>query len=558
MTRPPSSPRRPANPTVPPPLFSHPHPLIPSLPLSRFVLLCLSLLLSLLLSPSLSQAHLGEPTVSEIGDAITELDVLRAQKLLAGVSQDSAGLALERARLSLYVGDCDAASATLATLNGVRDAAPLAELAKNCARATAGSLIVEDAARGLWIRLQDGDDRVLVPLLSEVAVKARSAIERDLGVIMPRPLRIDLVRDLFSLSAVSGLPLRAAETTGTVAVARWGRVNMISPRAALGGFPWEDTMAHEITHLAVTRATRDNAPLWLQEGLAKRQEIRWRAPRPFDGQPPADDIAREAYLTGQSIGIDHIGPSIAMLPSADAASIAFAEVSSFVEYLISESGRSALMLLFADLKGLGTENASAALKSVSGYDLTEWVTRWHARLDSDAAHRQPGAEPNAQNDEALRALTEHSMLVGSRDRARRVRSAELLYLRGEPALASQRLRGALASDPSDPTVRFRLGRSLVAEGKPDDAAPLFASPDGLAMSYAGWFAFQGRYRRASSDLNAKESFDIAKALDPYLEDAACEGAFRIPEATGGAREAPLPADPATRALCEAARKIQRD
>jgi hypothetical protein len=505
-----------------------------------------------------SSARLGEPSVAEIGDAITELDVLRAQKLLSGVSQDSAGLALERARLSLYVGDCDAASATLATLNGVKDAAPLAELAKNCARATAGALVIEDAARGLWIRLQDGDDRVLVPLLSDVAVKARAAIERDLGVVMPRPLRIDLVRDLFSLSAVSGLPLRAAETTGTVAVARWGRVNMISPRAALGGFPWEDTMAHEITHLAVTRATRDAAPLWLQEGLAKRQEIRWRAPRPFDGQPPADDIAREAFLTGQSVGIDHIGPSIAMLPSADAASIAFAEVSSFVEYLFDESGRPALMLLFQDLKGLGTENASAALQSVSGYDLTEWVARWHARLESNAVHRASSGEPVAQNDDALRELTEHSMPVGSRDRARRVRTAELLYARGAPALASLRLRGVLAGDPADPGVRWRLGRSLVAQGKPDDAAPLFASPDGLALSHAGWFAFQGRYRRARGDAAARESFDISKALDPYLEDAACEGEVRTPDDKGGLRDAPLPVDPAARALCEAARKIQRD
>jgi hypothetical protein len=492
-------------------------------------------------------ARFGEPSVAEVGDAITELDVLGAQKLLSSVTQDTAGFALERARLALYVGDCNSASATLATLNGVKDAAPLAELAKNCARATAGSLIVEDAARGLWIRLQDGDDRVLVPLLSEVAVKARAAIERDLGVVMPRPLRIDMVRDLFSLSAVSGLPLRAAETTGTVAVARWGRVNIISPRAAPGGYPWEDTMAHEITHLAVTRATRDAAPLWLQEGLAKRQEIRWRAPRPFDGQPPADDIAREAFLTGQSVGIDHIGPSIAMLPSADAASIAFAEVSSFVEYLINENGRPALMLLFQDLKSLGTENASAALHSVSGYDLSEWVVRWHAHLESNAVHR-PGGEPSPTSDDALRELTEHSMLVGSRDRARRVRIAELLFSRDAPALASLRLRGALASDPSDPGIRWRLGRSQIAEGKPDDGAPLFESPDGLAMAHPGWFALQGRYR------HSKDAFDIAVALDPYLEDAACEGEFRVP----GGKDAPLPVDPAARALCEAARKIQRD
>ena len=108
-------------------------------------------------------------------------------------------------------------------------------------------------------------------------------------------------------------------------------------------------MAHEITHLAITRATRDSAPLWLQEGLAKRQEIRWRAPRPFDGDPPADGIARDALLSGQSVGVDKLGPSIAMLPSADAASIAFAEVSSFIQFWVRENGKLALELLFADL-----------------------------------------------------------------------------------------------------------------------------------------------------------------------------------------------------------------
>ena len=520
-------------------------------------LLAVALLLSSVLVHRGAPALIGEPSVADISDAITELDVARAQKLLTGVTQDSAGLALERARLALYVGDCDSASATLATLNGVKDAAPLAELAKNCARATAGSVVIEDPQRGLWIRLQDGEDRVLVPLLSDVAVRARAAIERDLGVLMPRPLRIDLVRDLFSLSAVSGLPLRAAETTGTVAVARWGRVTLISPRAALGGFPWEDTLAHEITHLALTRATRDTAPLWLQEGIAKRQETRWRPPQAFDGSPPSDEIAREAFLTGQSVGIDKIGPSIAMLPSADAASIAFAEVSSFVEYLFRQNGRPAMMLLFADLKGLGSDTASEALKSVTGYDLSEWVDRWHAHLGAAETPALAGKPPA---DLALRALTEHSMPVGARDRARLVRAAELLYARGAPGPATARFRGVLASDPSDPAVRFRLGRSLITEGKPDEAAPLFTSPDGLLMPYSGWFAFQGRYRSTHGDAGVKESLDIAKALDPYLEEAACEGEFRAYDESGSPvpTGAPLPADPAARALCEAARKIPRE
>ena len=43
------------------------------------------------------------------------------------------------------------------------------------------------------------------------------------------------------------------------------------------------------------------------------------------------------------------------------------------------------------------------------------------------------------------------------------------------------------------------------------------------------------------------------ALDPLAEEVACEGYFGLP---GQAQpEAPLPANPAQRALCEAARKV---
>jgi hypothetical protein len=354
------------------------------------------------------------------------------------------------------------------------------------------------------------------------------------------------------------LPLTAAETTGTVAVARWGRVNMISPRAAPGGFPWEDTLAHEITHLALARATRDGAPLWLQEGIAKRQETRWRPPRPFDGDPAPDFIARDALLSGQSVGVDKIGPSIAMLPSADAASIAFAEVSSFVEYFIHESGRPALRAFFADLKGLGSDRADAAIRSVSGYGLGDWITRWQTHLL--ALPLDAGAPKAAPASEALHQLLSSAMPVDARSRARKIRSAELLMSRGGAALAVPRLRGIVAEDEDDPSLRWRLGRSLIASGKESDGAPLFASPEGLAGPSSGWFALEGRYRetQARGQGEGKPAFDLAVALDPYLEDAACEGQFTVPDADGHPLPAPTPVDPIMRALCESARKIHAD
>ncbi|HEV8549368.1 MAG TPA: hypothetical protein VGQ57_10075, partial [Polyangiaceae bacterium] len=272
------------------------------------------------------------PLPNTAGDAITEIDLERARHLLDVTAGDAMVLALERARLAIYSGDCDAASAQLAapTLTETKEGAALAAIAKSCARATAAGFVVEAPERGVWIRFQDDADRVLAPYLIDTAVRARDRVARDIGVELLPPLRIDVVRDLFSLSAVSGLPLQAAETTGTLAVARWGKVIFLSPRAVPLGFPWQDTLAHEITHLVVTRASRDRAPLWLQEGVAKREETRWRPARPFDDPNWDDTTARSALLSGRGVGLDQLGPSIAMLPTPEAATNAFAEVSSFV------------------------------------------------------------------------------------------------------------------------------------------------------------------------------------------------------------------------------------
>ena len=53
------------------------------------------------------------PPARTISDAITEIDLERARHLLEVTTGDATALALERARLSIYAGDCDAAQAQL-------------------------------------------------------------------------------------------------------------------------------------------------------------------------------------------------------------------------------------------------------------------------------------------------------------------------------------------------------------------------------------------------------------------------------------------------------------
>src|SRR5205085_2857164 len=84
-----------------------------------------------------------------------------------------------------------------------------------------------------------------------------------------------------------------------------------SPRAPALGYAWRDTLAHELTHLALSRGTLDRAPLWLQEGVAKREETRWRSALPSDDAVPADLIASIGLAKNLGRPLDGIGPSIA-------------------------------------------------------------------------------------------------------------------------------------------------------------------------------------------------------------------------------------------------------
>ncbi len=483
-------------------------------------------------------------SLEALSNAITEMDVARARSLSeqyqhASLSvEESHRLAIERARLGLYVGDCDSAEAILATLPPEEDQRMgLAQLAERCAGAVAASLIVEDEARGIWLRLQDGDDEPLVPYIVEVADRAREAVRVDLGVELPRPLRIDVVRDLFSLSSVSGLPLQAAETTGTVAVARWGRVTLLSPRASRHGYPWEDTMAHEIVHLALSRATRDFAPLWLQEGVAKRQEQRWREPRPFDDVGSHDLIAQRALLTGNSVGVDKLGPSIAMLPSADAASIAFSEVTSFINFWIETNGRAAFRLLLADLKGLEDRDPGAALRGVSGYGLGEWIARWQGHLRAlelpVAAHAVDPSAPGAD--------------------MRDVRLGDLL-LRGQHFEAAARyFDAARQMAPQVSALRFRASQAELAAGRPGTAAARLGELEDIDGPHAGWFALRGRLQAEALDsAAATRSSRMALSLDPWSELVACEGhSHALLGADPWQPQDPM--DPARRRLCLMAR-----
>ncbi|HVY48859.1 MAG TPA: hypothetical protein VHB21_23380 [Minicystis sp.] len=468
-------------------------------------------------------------------DAITELDVKAGRAILAGADAGDLVLALEQGRLLLYEGDYDGAAQILARpdLAATQEGAELGEIARGCQRAMAAAVIVTDDERGVRLRFQDDDDRVLAPLLADVAVRVRQQLETDLGVELPRPLHIDVVRDQFSLAAMTGLPEQAARTTGTVAVAKWGRVTMISPRAPDKGYPWLDTLAHEMTHLALSRGTRDKAPLWLQEGVAKREETRWRAPEPLDDVPSVDAIAENGLEKGLGRPLDKLGPSIAMLPTAEQAQVAFAEVQSFVRYYIQDLGDDALPDLVRHIRDEdGPDGLEKAIRAASKLDFAGWDKKWRAHLATVPHDLPPDLAPAGE-------------LPRMRELSRRVRLGELLHGRGHDAAAVLEYDKAHAIIPFDASVRAFLAEAEAGAGDKDKAAALVAKTEDVHGKFGRWWSLHGLYRLDADEEDAAKAFRIGLSLDPYDRSVACEE-----------KAAPaLPKDAIVAAICEAARRL---
>jgi hypothetical protein len=470
-------------------------------------------------------------SANEIRVAINGLRLTRAEELLNTYPSMRTDAAALRARLALYRGDCDEARAVVGAISKLQPESgqEISLLADGCARAMAAARLINDEKRSVWVRLQDDADASWAPLIIDTAVQARSFVAGKLGISSDLPLRIELVMDHASLSALTGLPLEAAETTGTVAVARFGRVTLLSPRAFQKGYPWQDTLAHEITHLMVTAATNDNAPLWLQEALAKHLEAGWRPPRPHDGLPNQHEVARSAWLSGRAVGFEHLGASIALLPNPEAANVAYAEVFDFLAVIVRECGWNAIQLLLHELRGLGDEGTDAALRSVTGYSLKDWTRRWRHQLSTEPPFSSPQVARRHDSGGDLNLGIEQ-----------RLRISELFALAHRYDALEATLPSAVLGESPITEIHTLAGLALLRQGQAPLALAALGNTLQLTSVQGDWLSLRGRaLAEVGQTMQATDHFTWALAYAPTDERVACEGFLPSTGDFRGPRDFPI-------------------
>jgi Flp pilus assembly protein TadD len=461
---------------------------------------------------------------------LADEDVPAARALvepLLGANPDDAGVRLAAGILRFFEQRYGEA-VSLIESSGVGDPAGYLALAR-----AADSVTGDDArfeSEHFLVSHPKGKDEVLVPYLVEALERQRSALAEKLGWQSDERLTVEIVGDVKELAKLSTLTEQEIRTSGTVAVCKFNKLMMLSPKALLKGYDWLDTAAHEYTHHVLTRRSRNNAPIWLQEGLAKWFEDDWRG----GGEPISPfsaALVRDAVQKDRLVTFAEMHPSLAKLPSQERAALAYAQVALAIEYLVKQRGPAVLPRLL-ELVGEGrpTEaSVSLALGVPFERFLSEWKRHMAARplprggdheltrlrFKDDPKHGGTWAEWSEIPDEKARGFARLGELMRARGHwaAARIEYGKAVQRVGAriPILANQYALAAMMSGAEAEAERV-LGEAL--SWNPDYAALHVR----LARILAGRKDFAGA-REHLLRANRQDPFDpeihagLAKALE---------------------------------------------
>lgn len=468
-------------------------------------------------------------------------DVDGAKRAL-GDLEDGPEKEVRAAILALYQGGYAATEARLASLlasegeNMDEDLLELAQyylaIARGSQKALGSGVTIESEDGRFAVVFADAKDELLAPYLFDAMGRAYDALGQDTGIYPAPPIRYEFFDAPEKLAMVTTLSIQNIQTTGTVGITKYLKVMMITPRVMLYGYGWLDTAVHEYAHYVITMRTRDNAPVWLQEGLAKLLERRWRtspdAPLDLDAQTQA--ALHTAIETETLITFDQMHPSFAMLPSQEDARLAYAQVYTMLYLLREERGQEGLADLL-DRVARG-EDAKEALAAAWGGDFDQFQAHWKKKTYQRTARPGTGKakdlrfkDPGADEPDPSLLGDVFSHLGGGKTR-QHARLGVLLTLRGHKqaaVLEYEKARAASTEGRNDPKLARRLGELYLELGDAPRAAPLLDVAGKDDPENPNVAAAEARAKRLTGDREgARAALERALMENPFIPSIHCD------------------------------------
>ncbi len=494
-----------------------------------------------LLALALGATSPEERLYAEAFDALEMWDLAAAESALQRLAQAGApeeALADLRGRVLFFRGDYAAAAKQVP-----KETDPSYALLAEATRDETATYEVHESPH-FTLRSPPGKDALLALYALDTLEAARTRIGEDLGELPGEKIRVEILRDPTALSRLSPLTQEQIKASGTIALCKYNKLMIVSPRAMYTGYTWQDTLAHELTHYLITRKSKNKTPIWIHEGIAKYEESRWRSSAGEALSPVTAALLSRRLQANTLISFERMHPSIALLKTQEDAALAFAEVFTIIEFLLKERGASLERLLKLLAAG---QSDTAAVASVGGEPFDRLTRDWKAYLrkrpmpkeflpltPTKLKFRDPAdkaAAPMDDLDAEIEDVNAHSWAhLGSLLLQRSRTPAALTEL----AKADQRI-GARSPALSNLYARALLGTGRFADAERVLRASLVPYPD-IAQTHLHLaevhFAAQ-QWKAAEAELEAANAID---PFDPVIHQGLLRVAKEAQDPAGQSRE----------------------
>ena len=379
-----------------------------------------------------------------------------------------------------------------------------------------------------------GKDEVIVELAGNVLEAIYEVLGKNFAFYPSQPVRVEILAQPSDLAKLSPLTESEIETSGTIALCKYGKLMVVSPRATIFGYPWMDTLAHEYVHYVIASVSYDTVPVWLHEGLARFEQNRWRSKQSDRLTPVDSHLLADALKSNSLISFDDMHPSMAKLPSQRATALAFAEVHSMIGYLHEKIGYAGFRRSIEMIR-----EGKTAREAIATVLQTRWAdveSQWkrHLRrarnLKTDAAlqsraqgarirFRKGSREENRQQGDENIGVDE----VTSAKARKHARLGGMLRARGMSSAAAIEYSKALKfAGQNDSFIAGKLSRTYLELERYDDAIKLATPLIALDENDATPATTLGIAHLAQKSYEkAKNAFELALRVSPFDPAVRC-------------------------------------
>ncbi len=380
----------------------------------------------------------------------------------------------------------------------------------------------EERSEHFIFRYIPGPEEILVKPGLSALERSYRVLTRELQVKADRgPVLAEVYPSVAALSMAVGLSEKEMKDSGTIAICRYRRLMITSPRQLLSGYDYLTTLSHEFVHYLIYLRNGPKCPIWLHEGIAKHEESRWKGDPGGQLDPIPQSLLASAVKRDEFISFEQMYPTFAKFDSPAQGQLAFAEVVTVVDYLTREQGMPRLFELLDMLKqGIDDKEALARL---TGKNFDQFWQGWKEYVATRNYKEIPGIDvPKLEfRNRETEQEDQQEDIVGEDDLAsneawRYVRIGDLLRNRNHLAAAVMEYEKALVLLPYQPRIQNKLGLSLILMGNYRRALKPLMQAERIYPNYVTTYINMGRaYAGVGDTVKAISYFEKALTINPF-------------------------------------------